>query len=72
MKKQIKVGDLVRLKKNLKVGNKYGKFGGLTLNNSMNFEGFTKVLAIDAIGCIELQMKYCNYFFTPEMLTKLK
>lgn len=70
MKKQeFKVGDQVRLKKNLKVGKEYG---GYPLLNAMVFNGFKEIVDISDRNSIVLQCQYFTFYFKPEMLTKRK
>jgi hypothetical protein len=70
MKKQFKVGDKVRLKKNLKVGNKYGKeYGRLTLLPTMVFDGAKKISEDICNGTCLLDN---GYYYSYEMLIKEK
>jgi len=72
-KTKFKVGDKVRLKKNLIQLNKYGQNDiKLTLYESMVFYGFKEIISVDCIGICEIVVKYGNFLYTPEMLTKSK
>lgn len=65
--KKFKVGDSVRLKKNLKVMNMYGK---LTLLRGMVFSGFMKIKAIEDPWLIYFEGT--DYGYSSHMLTKEK
>lgn len=59
---KFKVGDEIRLKKNLKFGNEYGN---LKFIKGMKFDGFR---TIDGVGINQKHFIIGLYFYTPEML----
>lgn len=61
---KFKVGDKVRLKNDLEIGKKYGK---ITFQEKMNFEGFKIVQFETDKGNFYLG----KYYYSPEMLEKL-
>ena len=71
MKAKFKVGDSVRLKKNLKVGKEYdADWGRLTLLPSMAFDG-TKVITEELL-CNATCLLDNGYYYTFSMLIKEK
>ena len=67
--KQFKVGDTVRLKKNLKVGKMYG---GLTLLSGMVFDGVKEIKSTSIPNLVFFQEGYEGFGYTTHMLIKVK
>ena len=67
MKKQFKPGDLVRLKKNLKVGESYGI---MVFINGMKFIGEKKVREVTCVETLMLDMN--PYYYSKEMSALMK
>lgn len=65
---KFKVGDQVRLKKNLKVGKCYGKYEYELLSN-MVFEGNREVIEVGTPYSVRL---VGSYYYPNEMLVKAK
>lgn len=64
MKKYFKLGDIVSLKYNLKVGSKYG---GLKYERNMCFFGAARIEWINNDGLVKLSN---GYYYTTSMLSK--
>lgn len=70
MKKQeFKVGDQVRLKKNLKANKTYG---GVILLECMVFNGFSQIVSLFHNEHYEIYKGPYSYIYSSEMLTKNK
>lgn len=64
MAKIFKLGEIVTLKYNLKIGNKYG---GLKYERNMCFYGTARIAWINNDGLVKLSN---GYYYTTSMLSK--